>query len=158
MNKELIIQVHPVIDYKMRKLCVQPYYNHPKGCPNFNKKEGCPPQAEFFDKTYDLIQPIYAICNIFDYKTHIEKMRKKQPNWSERQIHCVLYWQNGARSHLSKHIVNFLREHNGEGYRIAKCPEAMGVNLTETMKNAGIVLEWMPVNVAYQIVLASKKL
>jgi len=33
-------------------------------------------------------------------------------------------------------------------------PEAMGVNVTETMKRVGIELEWPPVNVAYQIALA----
>lgn len=33
-------------------------------------------------------------------------------------------------------------------------PEAHGVNLTETMRSAGIVLEWPPDRLAYQIVLA----
>lgn len=47
-------KVTPVIDYKMRALCVKPYYNHKKGCPNFNKKAGCPPGIGFFDKMNDL--------------------------------------------------------------------------------------------------------
>lgn len=53
----IIVQVNPVIDYSVRGLCVKPYYNHPKGCPNFNKKKGCPPNAELFDKVYDLTKP-----------------------------------------------------------------------------------------------------
>ena len=75
MNDKLIIQVNPIIDYSVRKLCVQPYYNHPKGCPNFNKKDGCPPIAKYFDKVYDTNQPVYAICNIFDLKSHVERMK-----------------------------------------------------------------------------------
>ncbi len=51
----MIIEINPVIDYSVRRLCVKPYPNHKKGCPNFNKKEGCPPTADFFDKVYDLI-------------------------------------------------------------------------------------------------------
>jgi hypothetical protein len=36
-------------------------------------------------------------------------------------------------------------------------PEAQGVNLTETMKNVGIILEWPPEKLAYQIVLSGIK-
>ena len=38
------------------------------------------------------------------------------------------------------------------------CPEAMGVNVTETMKNVGIILEWPPETVTYQIVIAGSRL
>ena len=51
--------------------------------------------------------------------------------------------------------MRFLYEHPGE--TVIKCPEAQGVNLTETMKNAGIELEWPPENVAYQIVLVGTR-
>jgi len=155
MNKELIFQVNPIIDYSVRGLCIKPYYNHPKGCPNFNKKQGCPPNAKYFDKVYDLTKPVCAICNIFDIKTHIKNMKVKQPNWSEHQLRCVLYWQGSARKHLKEHIIKFMKENRN--YSIETCPEAMGVNLTETMENAGIILEWMPENVAYQIALAGIK-
>lgn len=83
MNKELIIQVNPVINHSVRGLCVKQYYNHPKGCPNFNKKNGCPPNAKYFEDVYDLNKPIYAICNIFQFNKHIEKMKFNHPDWSE---------------------------------------------------------------------------
>lgn len=155
MNKELIIQVHPIIEHSVRGLCVKPYYNHPKGCPNFNKKNGCPPSAKYFENVYDLSKPVYAICNIFQFKKHIEKMKVNQPTWSEHQLKCVLYWQGSARKNLKNHIIKFMKENRG--YSVETCPEAMGVNLTETMKNAGIILEWPPVNVTYQIALAGIK-
>lgn len=148
---KIIVSVIPVIDYSVRKLCTKPYHGHPKGCPNFNKKPSCPPLAPYFDQVYDLTKPIFAICNVFDFKGHVEKMRAKHSNWSERQLRCVLYWQNSARKQLKRHIIEFLRQHRG--YRVEPCPEAMGVNVTETMKNAGVILEWPPENVVYQIAL-----
>jgi predicted metal-binding protein len=149
----MIIQVNPVIDYSVRGLCCREYPNHKKGCPNFNKKEGCPPKAEYFDKVYDLSKPIYAIYNIFDFKSHVEKMKKNNPTWTKRQVECCLYWQPKARNQLLVHMREFYREY-GSQYKITTCPEAMGVNITDTMKNAGIILEWPPENITYQIALA----
>jgi predicted metal-binding protein len=54
---------------------------------------------------------------------------------------------------LCKPIRDFYREY-GSRYKVTTCPEAMGVNITETMKDAGIILEWPPENVTYQIALA----
>lgn len=155
MNQKLVIQVQPIIDHSVRKLCIKPYYNHPKGCPNFNKKEGCPPQAKYYDDIYDLTKSVYAVCNIFNFGKHIENMKQKHPEWSERQLKCVLYWQGSARKNLKNHIVDFLREN--KNYKVETCPEAMGVNITETMKKVGIELEWPPVNIAYQIALGGIK-
>jgi hypothetical protein len=42
-----IVQVNPVIDYSVRGLCVKPYYNHPKGCPNFIKLQIITPHQVF---------------------------------------------------------------------------------------------------------------
>jgi len=82
-------------------------------------------------------------------------MRKKHPNWSDKQVKCVLYWQGTARKYLKQKIMMF--KDSFPDYIIIRCPEAQGVNLTETMKNAGIVLEWPPENMAYQIVLGGIK-
>jgi predicted metal-binding protein len=172
----MFIQVTPVIDYSVRGLCCKPYPLHKNGCPNFNHKEGCPPNAKLFDKVFDLNKPIYAIYNVFDFKSHVEKMRAANPGWSQAQLTCCLYWQNGARKQLSTEIFRFLHEHarfdvnlyvavalykglekdlkHWSDRIIPSPPEAMGVNLTATMKNAGIELEWPPVEKAYQIALA----
>ena len=155
----MFIKVNPIIDYSVRSLCIKPYYNHPKGCPNFNKKEGCPPGAKLFDKYFDLNYPVYAIYNVFDFKSHVEKMRKnpKCISWSEHQLKCLLYWQPKARKKLLVGIKEFIKEFNIKQkleYEMVTCPEAMGINITETMRNVGIELEWPPVNVTYQIALA----
>lgn len=147
------IRVKPVVDIvNIRMLCVKPYPNHPRGCPNFFKKKGCPPTCPTIDKTLDLAKPVYAIYNIFDFKAHTDKMRKKHPEWTQRQVECCLYWQGTARKQLKAEIKKFLEEF--PGMKIVDVPEAQGVNLTETMKRAGIRLEWPPVNVTYQIALA----
>jgi predicted metal-binding protein len=155
----IIKRVEPEIDHTVRSLCVKEYPGHKKGCPNFNHKDGCPPNAFFFDKVYDLSKPVYAIVNKFDFKYHVNKMRALHPEWSDRQCECCLYWQPGARKQLFEGIKKFLtyndKEYFKQGYRVEKCPEAMGVEITKTLAKAGIILEWPPANVAYQVALAA---
>ncbi len=147
-------RVKPIIDMKVRGLCIKPYYNHPKGCPNFSKKPGCPPECPRIDELidFDNPMPIYAIINEFDFKKHCNRMRAKHPEWSKRQVECCLYWQGTARKSLRRKIAQFIFKH--PHYDIVTCPEGAGVNLTETMANEGIDLEWPPVNYTYQIALA----
>lgn len=167
----MIIQVNPVIDQSVRRLCCKPYQGHRNGCPNFNHKEGCPPGAPIFDKVFDLSKPVYAIYNKFDLKSHVEKMRAAHICWTNAQLTCCLYWQNTARKQLTRELVRFILEHPDYYIAVAhykglekdfKCfdriipspPEAMGVNVTETMKNVSIFLEWPPETVTYQVALA----
>lgn len=169
-------QVNPVIDYSVRGLCCKAYPGHDKGkdigCPNFNNKEGCPPSAQLFDKVFDLSQPIFAIYNAFDFRSHVEKMKTAHPNMSPAQLSCCLWWQTVARKQLTKEIAYFILKH--PDYHVAVAlykgistdlgplfkriipspPEAMGVEITKTMAGAEVTLEWPPVNVAYQVALA----
>jgi len=145
------VEVKPVIDMKMRALCVKPYQGHPKGCPNYGKTDRCPPAAPKINDVLDLDQPVYAIYNRFGFRAHCAKMREFHPGWSRRQIRCCLYWQGSARKQLRNVISKFTLEH--PKMIIIMTPEAMGVNITETMANAGIHLEWEPVNYTYQIAL-----
>lgn len=148
------IQVEPVVDLRMKSLCVKPYPLHRKGCPNFGKKQGCPPKCPIITDTLDLSKPVYAIYNRFDIASHVENMKQKHPDWSERQLYCVLYWQPKARKQLREKIKEFLKQHRG--LKIVSCPEAQCVNLTDTVKAVGIELEWPPRKYAYQIVLAGE--
>lgn len=147
-----VFPVHPVIDYSVRGICVRPYPGHPKGCPCFKKKDGCPPGAPKFDEYFDVGQPIFAIVNRFDLGSHRERMRTAHPQWSERQLVNCLYWQAGARKQLRLKIEAFLRDH--PNYEANIYPEAMGVNITKTLKHAGLILEWPPDRYAHQIALA----
>ena len=148
-----IIEVRPVIMGR-HDLCLRPYPNHRNGCPNYGTKKDCPPGVPIFDSFYDLSKPVYAIYNKFDFKGHVDRMREKHPDWSQRQLECCLYWQGTARKQLRELIEEFEKLSPKGMYSITIVPEAMGVNVTKTMRNAGVVLEWPPVNVAYQIALA----
>lgn len=146
-----VIPVRPILDIAVRGLCLR----HPKGCPNYGEKDGCPPKAPLFEQVYDLREPVYAIVHRFDLGGHVARMRQKHPNWSQRQLECCLYWQAGARKELMRGIKEFLREHHG--YSVTTTPEAMGVDVAATLANSGICLEWPPVTAALQVALAGIK-
>ena len=150
-----MLPVQVKIDHKMRALCLHPYPGHPKGCPNFGKRPSCPPAIPLFEKAYDLSKPVYAIVNEFDIKNHVARMTIKHPHWSYRQLSCPLYWQPVARKQLKEKIK---QAQLPAGYKIVNLPEGMGVNVTATLASAGIVLEWPPVNIVRQVVLAAQPL
>ena len=149
------IQVVPVIDYDTRKLCVKPYYNHKHGCPNFNKRQDCPPFAPLFDCYFDISKPVYAIYHAFDIKAHSDRMQQKHPDWTDKQINCVLYWQGSARKQLTSKINCFLMEY--PEYEANITPEAMGVDMIKTMASVGITICFPPVDIVYKIALAGIK-
>jgi len=149
-------QINPNIDLSVRSVCVRSYPNHPKGCPNFGKKKGCPPQVSIITDILDFTKPIYAIWNIFDFESHCNRMRKLHPNWTQRQVECCLYWQPKARKQLKIEIGIFLDVIKNQ--TILTCPEGNGVNITETMASIGQFLQWPPRTFTYQVVLAGNKL
>lgn len=147
-----VSRVDPVIDHKVRLLCSRPYPGHKKGCPNYNDRNSCPPQARLLHQAIDLEQAVYCVWNVFAFGEHVARMRKKHSEWSQRQCECCLYWQGTARKHLRKRISNFLTSQPGR-LVVIRCPEAMGVNVTATMQSLGLELEWPPRTVAYQVAL-----
>lgn len=140
--------VKPVLDLSVRELCKRPYTNHPKGCPNYGKKKGCPPQALLLNEVLDLAEPVWAVWVKFDLAAHRERMRGKHPNWSRRQLDCLLYWQGTVLKELRHKVCNFctmrLLYKQSKNLDAYYCPEAMGVNVTETMRQIGVELEWPP--------------
>jgi len=98
---------------------------------------------------------------MFDLAGHVEKMRAKHPNWSDRMLRNCLYWQNGARkvlktelrSHLAILQAGALLEGLDDEWIALVCPEACGLNVTATMACQGITLEWPPTRMTYQVAL-----
>jgi len=144
-------RANPVIDLRVRGLCRRPYAGHPEGCPNWNRRPTCPPEAPLLGRVLVLNRPVYCIHNRFNLASHVARMRAKHPNWSERKLRCCLYWQGTARAALRRRVSEFLEAHP----RLLPlyCPEACGVDVTATMAAIGITLEWPPVHVAYQVAL-----
>ncbi len=145
-------QVVPVVDHTVRKLCTRPYPGHPRGCPNFDRQDRCPGRAPLVERVLNLHREVWAIWNEFDLASHVERMRQVHATWSERQLCCCLYWQGTARKQLRATVERFQRVHGP--LDVLETPEAAGVNVTATMFQADIVLEWPPQTMAFQVVLA----
>lgn len=143
-----------VIDYSVRELCPRPYPNHPKGCPNFGKRPMCPPSSFFLEDVYDLSSGFWVVWINFDFAFHRRNMRRKHPNWSQRQIDCCLYWQGTANKMLREEVAEVAYYLEGRGdWLVTFCPEAMGVNVTATMKKLDVKLEWPPKTVVYKVAI-----
>lgn len=158
VEAQLLIEVVPVIDYSVRGLCQQPYPNHPKGCPNYDKRATCPPQAPLLGQVLDLQHPIYLVYNRFDLASHVRRMFEKHENWSQRQLECCLYWQGTARKQLKRGLARAREElyRHHLNWVTLTVPEACGVNVSATMLQLGIELEWPPRQYAYQVALIGR--
>lgn len=156
--------LHPaaiVIDMDVRKLCRRRYPLHPKGCPNYGKRPSCPPARPPITDVISLDpsahRPVWLAWNEFDLAGHVARMKERHPGWSDRQAACVLYWQQTARRALRLRIKAFMKsraeEYEDPALVVVDCPEACGVNVTETARAIGLELEWPPVRVARQVAL-----
>lgn len=147
-------RVEPILCDEVRGLCRRPYPNHPRGCPNWGKRGSCPPKAKRFKDVFELGE-VFAIWTTFPFGEHVERMRQKHPDWSERQLACCLYWQGTARKNLNAEIKRFLI--GNPIMVVTRCPEAMGVDVTKTMLlGACERLEWPPRTVTYQVAMAGR--
>ena len=143
-----------VIDIKVRDLCFKPYANHPKGCPNFGKRATCPPQCKLLADVFDLDKGFWIVWIEFNFESHVNRMCKNHPDWTQRQLECCLYWQGQANKNLRVEIQDVGYYLQGRGvWKVTTCPEAMGVNVTETMKKIGIELEWPPKKIVRKVAM-----
>ena len=134
-------KVNNIIHGKLyQNLCRTPYHNHPKGCPNYGKRQDCPP-CEQVSNRFDLSKPIYVIYTEFPVGTFAERMRVCHPEWDDqpRQWYNCIRWQGTARKHHKKDVLEFQKLF--PILHVDMNPEALGVNVTELMKQAGIELE-----------------
>jgi predicted metal-binding protein len=148
-----------VIDYKVRHLCKMPYNGHSNGCPNYNTRIMCPPARPKIKDVFNITKGFWIIWNEFDINAHVEKMKSKHPSWSQRQLRCCLYWQTTARKQLEIEIQKCLLYLQNIRWivAVARVPEAMGLDVTATMKNINVELEWPPFNIARQIAIIGYK-
>jgi len=133
-----------VFGKKYQNLCRTPYHNHPKGCPNYGKRPDCPPCARI-DKVFDLSKPIYVIYTEYPVGQFAERMRVNHPEWvhTPRQWYNCIRWQGTARKQHKNDIRSFKwAMRKIPDLHVDSNPEALGVNVTELMKQVGIDLEW----------------
>lgn len=158
-----ICSVKPVVDLSMRDLCRTPYgqdkngrCTHPKGCPNYGHRDICPPNAPIFSDVFNMRKPFFAVWVIFSLAAHRRKMRLKHPDWRRCRLDCCLYWQGGVNKRLHTEVnKNLIKKYKAR--RVTYCPEAMGINVTQTMALAGINLQWPPKTKVIKVAIIGTK-
>lgn len=126
---------------RYQNLCRAPYHNHPKGCPNYGKRDDCPP-CDRVDELFDLTMPMWVIYTEYQVGVFAERMRVCHPEWSNqpRQWYNCIRWQGTARKQHKQDILEF--QEVFPTLHVDINPEARGINVTEMMKQVAIDLEW----------------
>ncbi|MHA2337493.1 MAG: hypothetical protein ACXACX_09325 [Candidatus Hodarchaeales archaeon] len=138
-----------VIDYRTRSWCKLKYPDHPKGCPNFGKKEICPPQSPLFEQ---VVKPPYTLVAVkFNLEKHAKEMKKRHPNWSDKQARCVLYWQGKLDKKLREVSEKVASKITNS--KIVYKPESYGVHVFETCRKLGFILERNPQKILWKITI-----
>ena len=141
----MIVKIDPeIIPYskEVQNLCAVKYYKHPNGCPNYGKRDSCPPNQPLINEVLDFEKDVYLIYIEFDVGNFAKRMWDRHPNWTERQAYNPRLWQPRARKYLREEEQKAREEYNLE--IIDKSPEARGVNLNLLFKRIGVELEWPP--------------
>lgn len=142
-----------VVDYRSRSWCKLPYPDHPNGCPNYGKKKNCPPKAPLFEK---IVKPPFTLVGVkFDLEQHVKKMKEKHPEWSERKAKCLLYWQKKVDRQLREACEKIASTIPNS--RIVYLPEATGINVFETCRKHGLILERNPKRSVWKIAIIGIK-
>ena len=134
--------------------CCAPYPNHPKGCPNFGKRDSCPPHAPKYEDIVDDSAPVFAVIVRFDLVKHAQRMLDRHSHWSRKQCRNVLYWQNTVKKKLRNKSYDL--QSVLDGYEVLEIPEANGVNVFKTMAKHGLMLKHDP-DIVYKVMLVGNK-
>jgi predicted metal-binding protein len=154
---EMILKINPqeLSFLNAEKLCRAAYPNHRKGCPNYHKKEGCPPNLLSLENVVDFKKDVYLIYTDFDIGKHAERMKELHSNWTERQLYCCLYWQPKARK--AQRAEELRCKNEKDISLVLRSPEAHGVNVHSLMKKVGVNLEWPPRKITRIVSLGGTK-
>jgi hypothetical protein len=130
----------------VQNYCTDPYPGHKDGCPNFDHRKGCPPHAKYFPDVFCPDGCYLAVMDIL-FCEYLSLFKKQHPTWTDRQLRNPLYWQNYFRTRFKA----WAESQVPDGYKCIFVPEAMGVDVDTTCKDAGITLEWPPDTHVYMV-------
>ena len=141
--KEIYLYENVPIQYHTKsetvKMCLNPYYRHPKGCPNFHIKKGCPPEVLNISQQYDT-EHLNMILLRFPFEQYISAKSQIHPQWPLRQLANPRHWQGHLRSTLYRYWDTIKDEY--PSFTLITGPEAMGINVGSTLENMNIPLKW----------------
>jgi len=151
-----------VFDKRTREWCKMPYPGHPKGCPNYDTRDTCPPRAPMVYDYFDLSKPHWFAIVRFDLATYAAGLKEKHPDWSDKKCRCCRYWQNTPRKELREIAGPFINKMNFKSnfseidndlFGFHLIPEAMGVNVFRTCRRIGISLRKTPKEIVHKVAL-----
>jgi hypothetical protein len=128
--KDFAHPIHTLVfDERIKDWCKFAYPGHKKGCPNYlsPNKPKCPHNTPMVYRFFDLHRGLYFVVERFSLLNHVKKMKAKHPQWTERQLRNVLYWQNRPKSALKEQAKNAM--------------ELLGADVYTTMRRHGLILE-----------------
>lgn len=155
-NKDIITVVKSlstvILDSDTRIWCKLSYPNHSRGCPNYGKREICPPQAPLFN---DIVKKPFLLVGVrFNLSEWAKHLKEKYPKWSDKQARCCLYWQNTVRKRLREECEKL----SSKNKRILYVPEANGVHVFKTCETVGIILERNPKVFVWKIAIIGERI
>ncbi len=106
-----------------RKFCTTPYINNPTGCPKYNTRDSCPPNAPMFDEVFNMEMPFYAVLSV----------------GSNNEI---------AKANLVQYVEEFKLDN--PNYHACLSPEALGVDINKTLN---LTLEWQTKSTTTRVAL-----
>lgn len=95
----------------------------------------------------------------FDFEKYIHLMQQKNPNWSQKQIRCVLYWQSQIKKILKKEIQKYhpdLVLSCGSGIGTYSM-EAVGIDVMNSLKKLNFPIEIKPQHYVHLVCLIGFK-
>lgn len=151
-----INEIDIVLEKKARgPWCLLPYPNHQKGCPNYGKKDSCPPFAKPFEELIG--PPFYLVVVFFDLEAHVTRMKNLHPNWTDKQARCLLYWQGSVKKKLLDEALGFIEANEAKNLFLLRLPEANGVNVFKTCENVGIKIDRNPTKIVRKVMIIGTK-
>jgi len=144
-----------VVNYEARQWCRLPYPAHVKGCPNFGRSADCPPKAPLVEKWLDLTRPHWIVVAEFDLEAQAARMLAEHHDWSGKMCRNSRYWQSTVVAELRMAVIHFRMSQNKDLVWSLK-PEAMGVDVFETLGKLGIPIQRNPQKLVFKVALVGE--
>jgi predicted metal-binding protein len=157
---------------------VQSYCNNPKYvCPYFGHSWACPPKAPYLEEEIMSYESYFLIYTKFDLKGNSMKNKKRYKGYSymrkimEKEIESFLkqhndrfdelkiLWDGHCRICEKENKTCSIENNIPCRYpnKIRYSMEAVGIDVTQTVKNVNLDIEWPPVNRIYRFGLICAK-
>ena len=157
---------------------VQSYCNNPKfKCPYYGHSWACPPEAPYLEDEIMKYENFYLIYTKLNLKNDSRKENRKKYNYNkmrkimEREMEkfIILHqnkfneirilWDGHCRICEKENLKCSIDDDSPCRYpdKIRYSMEAVGINVSQTVKNVDIDIEWPPVNHVYRFGLVCSR-